>query len=71
MPKQNKPSTNQIPSTGRIFSFNAICNELGISRQTAYNWIKLGILKPHHLGGKVFFLEVEILEAIQNEKDGK
>ncbi|MCG9879525.1 MAG: helix-turn-helix domain-containing protein [Bacteroidia bacterium] len=71
MSKQNKPSTNPTASKGRIFSFNSICNELSISRQTAYNWIKHGHLKPHRLGGKVFFLEAEILESIQNEKDGK
>lgn len=71
MSKQVKPNTNQIASKGRIFSFNSICNELSISRQTAYNWIKQGHLKPHRLGGKVFFLEVEILEAIQNDKDGE
>lgn len=41
---------------------------LGKSRQTLTAWRKKGIVKAHTLGGRVYFLKSELLEAVKREK---
>jgi len=38
---------------------------LGKSRQTLTAWRKKGIIKAHVLGGRVYFLKSELLEAMK------
>jgi hypothetical protein len=33
---------------------------------TVFRWRKKGLLKPHHMGGKVYFLKAEVLRTIQS-----
>lgn len=40
---------------------------LGKSRQTLIKWRKKGIIKSHILGGRVYFLKSELLEALNKE----
>jgi hypothetical protein len=39
---------------------------LGKSRQTLIAWRKKGIIKAHTLGGRVYFLKSELLEALKS-----
>jgi Helix-turn-helix domain len=39
---------------------------LGKSRQTLTAWRKKGIIKAHTLGGRVYFLKSELLQALKS-----
>ncbi|MDP3446071.1 MAG: helix-turn-helix domain-containing protein [Ignavibacteria bacterium] len=40
---------------------------LGKSRQTLITWRKRGIITGHTLGGRVYFLKSELLQALQSK----
>ena len=44
------------------------CNQLKISYPTLYKYIDSGMLTPHKVGTRVFFLASDIEELIQNSK---
>lgn len=41
---------------------------LKVSKRTISNWSKSGVLKPHKLGGKVYFLFSDILAEFDRNK---
>lgn len=41
---------------------------LEVSYQTIYNYVKRGLIKPHGIGKKEFFLKNELMEVIKNSK---
>lgn len=51
--------------TERFFSIFDLCKLLGVTRPTIDDWRKSGKLKFRRLGGRVYFLESEVLEALQ------
>ena len=38
---------------------------LGVSRQTIYNWIKVGKLRPYEIGNNVFLHRLEIERLLE------
>ena len=41
---------------------------LGKSRQTLNTWRRKGIISAHRLGGRIYFLKSELLEAMKSNK---
>lgn len=37
----------------------------GISGVTLWNWVKKGIIRQHHIGKHVYFIETELAEDIK------
>lgn len=44
---------------------------LYISQRTIENWVNLGIIKSYQLGGRIFFDQFELDEAILTSRSGK
>lgn len=60
-PSPSDPGTEQPISQPDAVKF------LGKSRQTLTAWRKKGIIKAHFLGGRVYFLKSELLEALKSD----
>ena len=45
-------------------SRNQLADMLQIDLSTLHNWNKKGIIQPHQLGGRIFYLRHEIKDAI-------
>ena len=45
-------------------SRNQLADMLQIDLSTLHNWNKKGIIQPHQLGGRIFYLRQEIKDAI-------
>lgn len=48
-----------------IFKSSEVCKMLQISRQTLYVWAKEGVLKPHKIKSRVYYLWADIEKLIQ------
>ena len=57
-----------IQVTEQPISFPEAVKFLGKSRQTLTVWRKRGIIKGHILGGRVYFLKSELLDALKGVK---
>lgn len=57
------PGLTQKP----VYKASEICKLLSISRQTLHTWVREGILKPHKIKSRVFFLWTDIEELIGND----
>ncbi|WP_410493692.1 helix-turn-helix domain-containing protein [Chitinophaga sp. Ak27] len=44
-----------------------VCELFQITRQTVYDWIKIGKLKRHKIRSRVFFLREEVWQLFQQE----
>jgi hypothetical protein len=60
--------SNASPIAAKIFSIKNLCNELQISRQTIYNWEKLGYITAKRIGGRKFFLGQDIINTLNKSK---
>jgi len=61
-PKKKEPEIEQPISQPEAIEF------LGKSRQTLCAWRRKGVIKSHTLGGRVYFLKSELLEALTKNK---
>ena len=41
-----------------------VCDRLHISLPTVHAWMKKGILKPYHIGGRTLFRESEVMTEV-------
>ncbi|MBO6515209.1 MAG: helix-turn-helix domain-containing protein [Bacteroidia bacterium] len=48
----------------KMMSVRRVCEYLDISKQTYYNWVKGGILKPFYIGHKPYIRVQELQDAI-------
>ncbi len=56
---------SQPPEAEQPISQPAAIEFLGKSRQTLIKWRKKGIITGHTLGGRVYYLKSELLEALK------
>jgi excisionase family DNA binding protein len=49
----------------RLFSIPDLCKLFGVSRITINEWKKSGKLIYHRIGGRIYFKEVDVLNAMQ------
>ena len=57
--------TEDNKQTEQPISQNEAARFLGKSRQTLIAWRKKGVITGHTLGGRVYFLKSELLEAMK------
>jgi hypothetical protein len=57
--------TTQNPKTEKPISQTEAVEFLGKTRQTLISWRKKGVIKAYHLGGRIYYKPVELLEALQ------
>ena len=62
IPRKQEPEIEQPISQPEAIEF------LGKSRQTLCAWRRKGVIKSHTLGGRVYFLKSELLEALTKNK---
>ena len=51
-------------NTERVLSGKEVDTYLGISPSTRIAWVKAGILTCHRVGGRAFYLQSEVLDAV-------
>ena len=59
------PPPLSAPETEKPLTHAEALEFLGKSRQTLTAWRKKGIVKGHMLGGRIYFLKSELMEAIK------
>ncbi len=63
----NKISQISQPQTKTVkpgfITRNDVCERLHITLPTVHSWIKKGVLKPYHIGGRTLFREDEVMKA--------
>ena len=55
----NEKSMLEKPVTAKY-----ICKMIGVSRLALHRWSKLGTIRSHKIGGKLFFFESEVNEDL-------
>ena len=53
--------------SNKFMSMDQVCDALGVTKQTLRNWNKKGILTYRQLGGRVYYLESDIVNKIKTE----
>ena len=48
----------------RLFSIDALANELDCSKASIHNWVKEGILIPHKIGSRTYFLGADLVKLL-------
>lgn len=48
-----------------LYKIREICNFFQVSRQTLYDWIKEGKLKPYKIKSRVYFLHNDIRQLLE------
>lgn len=58
-------AVKQLQGEEKFITVNEVCKlfEPEISRVTVYRWTKEGILIPHIIGGKTYYLKSEVFAA--------
>lgn len=59
---------NPKTSFEKPISANYVCKMLGIGRTSLHRWSKVGIIRSHKLGGKLYYFESEIIEDMRKER---
>ena len=65
VPQQPQPLKQEVEQP---MSFVETEEWLGKTRQTLTKWRKRGIIQGHTLGGRVYFLKSELLEALNKKR---
>ena len=62
------------PNTEEILGVDEVCNKLGVSRTTVYEWRRSGKVPSHQIGRRVFFKKSELLKfrpnQLEDQKEG-
>jgi excisionase family DNA binding protein len=51
-----------------LYKVEEVCAIFSVSRQTIYQWIDQGLLKPHKVRSRVYFLSSDIESLINGQK---
>ena len=51
-----------------LYKVNEVCSLFSVSRQTIYLWIDEGLLKPHKVRSRVYFLWKDLESLIGSQK---
>src|SRR5664279_5288299 len=51
-----------------LYNVEEVCAIFSVSRQTIYQWIDRGLLKPHKVRSRVYFLSGDIESLINGQK---
>lgn len=51
-----------------LYKVSEVCSLFSVSRQTVYSWIDQGLLKPHKVRSRVYFLSGDIESLINGQK---
>ena len=51
-----------------LYKVEEVCAIFSVSRQTIYQWIDRGLLKPHKVRSRVYFLSGDIESLINGQK---
>ncbi|MBO9728403.1 MAG: helix-turn-helix domain-containing protein [Chitinophaga sp.] len=52
-----------------VYKITEVCDLFQITRQTLYDWIKIGKLKRYKIRSRVFFLRDEVWKLFQQESN--
>ncbi len=51
-----------------LYKVEEVCSIFSVSRQTIYQWIDQGLLKPHKVRSRVYFLWTDLESLIKGQK---
>lgn len=59
---------NAVPVQGLtykpLYKMGELCQLFGVTRQTIYDWIKHGKLKPYKVRSRIYFLHNDIIQLL-------
>ena len=53
-----------------VYRIDEVCALFSVTRQTIYDWVKHGLLKPRKVRSRVYFLSEDVM-SLMEDKSGK